>query len=158
MILTMLIYFQNGTGDDLTAIMLMGGLILIVVVAVMIGNSTNKQRVQALMDARKAYQNSLTYLKAHPTDAEVRQGTLEYGRRYSNLTRNRKGVTIFDEVALMNDINAACGGVTTNAVNKQTSPSQTIESRLLKLAELKSNGLITEQEYEAKRQKILDEV
>ena len=110
---------SNSSVDDATGVVCLGGIILIVIVAVMIGNSTNKQRAKALEDARRAYHDSLAYLKAHPTNAEVRQGTLEYGRRYSNLTRNRRGVTIFDEVALMNDINAACGGTTSIAENRQ---------------------------------------
>ena len=79
------------------------------------------------------------------------------GRTYSNLTRNKQGVTIYDEVALSNDINAACAGAATLVSNKQTE-SQIIESRLQKLAELKSKGLIDEQEYAARRAKILDEV
>ena len=106
-----LIFLQSNS-NDATGVVCGGGIVLVILIAVLIGNSTNKQRAQALNKAWTDYQDSLRYLKAHPTDPEVRQGTLEYGRRYSNLTRNKKGVTIFDEVALMNDINAACGGVT----------------------------------------------
>jgi hypothetical protein len=156
---TFFVYFQStGSGGDASGAVCLVGIILVIIVAVMIGNSTNRQRAKALEDARKAYQDSLVYLKRHPTNAEVRQGTLEYGRRYSNLTRNRKGVTIFDEVALMNDINAACGGTTTIAENKKAPQVQTIEGRLQKLAELKDKGLIDDQEYSTRRQKILDEV
>jgi len=133
-------------------------IVFIIVIALLTGNSTKKQRAQALASARDDYQKSLNYLKAHPTNAEVRQGTLEYGRRYSNLTRSNKGVTIFDEVALMNDINAACGGATTISEKKETFPTQTIEDRLQRLVELKNRGLIDEHEYASRRQKILDEI
>ena len=34
--------------------------------------------------------------------------TLSLGRAYSNPTRDKKGVSLFDEVALSNDIGAAC--------------------------------------------------
>ncbi len=158
MLILTLVYFQNPQADDITGVICLGVIVFIVVLAVMSGNSTKRQRAKALEDARQAYQNSLTYLKANPTNAEVRQGTLEYGRRYSNLTRNRKGVTIFDEVALMNDINAACGGATTIAEKKPVPQSQTIEGRLQKLAELKDKGLIDDEEYSMRRQRILDEV
>ena len=58
--------------------------------------------------ARTAYESSLELLRENPTDPELRSKTLELGRHYSNLTRNRLGVTTYDELALKNDIDAAC--------------------------------------------------
>lgn len=165
MLLAILLHLQNSAGNDATGVVVCFGILVIIAIAIIIGNSTKNQRVSAVQKAWRDYQNSLAYLKAHPTNPEVRQGTLEYGRRYSNLTRNSKGVTIFDEVALLNDINAACGGTTAitekaPAISEVKSPSQsqTIEARLGKLAELRNSGLITEQEYDSRRQKILDEI
>src|SRR5713101_238931 len=88
--------------------------ILIIVAAVLgIGYLVNKELlegVKALDKAKHDYQDSLSKLKAVPANADLRQKTLHLGRIYSNLTRKKKGVTLFDEVALMNDINAACAG------------------------------------------------
>lgn len=116
--------------------------------------------------AKNAYRQSLAQLTHEPTKAELRQKTLQLGRTYSNLTRDSKGVTIFDEIALMNDINAACAGATT-AINKAPASSvkvatlvkvASLEDRLIRLSKLKDQGLVDDVEYKAKRQQLLDEV
>lgn len=64
-------------------------------------------------------------------------------------------------MALSNDINAAAGGTTAIAAPARTQPSPvvpTAEDRLAQLARLKEKGLITDDEYTTKRQKLLDEV
>src|SRR4051812_19834649 len=78
----------------------------VVAIGVLVGLGKN----QKAEEAKKAYQGSLADLKSDPTNAGLRQATLALGRKYSNLTRNGKGVALFDEVALMNDLNAAAGG------------------------------------------------
>jgi hypothetical protein len=161
-----LLYWQ-GDGDA-TGTVCCGGIVIFLVVTIVLaikyGNEQTKRQneirdaaIKRLNQARDAYFDSLRKLKANPTSADLRQTTLQLGRTYSNLTRNQQGVTIYDEVALSNDINAACAGAAT-LVNTQQPQLQTIESRLQKLAELKSKGLIDEQEYAARRTKILDEV
>ena len=107
-----------------------------------------KERLR-LERARQNYQNGLEQLKSAPTNPDLKQTVLELGRHYSALSREAKGQTIFDEVALMNDLNAATAG----AVTKKS-----IEERLVNLSELKSKGVIDEKEYDAKRKQILDEV
>jgi hypothetical protein len=131
-------------------------LILVAIIIVMV-NASNRA-AKALAEARAAYQASLSHLKANPTNADLRQRTLALGRVYSNLTRSRKGVTLYDEVALMNDINAACAGAVAKSPSMTTPSRQTIEQRLAMLSDLKVKGLINEQEYDSRRQKILDEV
>lgn len=106
---------------------------------------------QQLADALAAYQASLAQLKSEPNNAELRQQALQLGRAYSNLTRNKEGVTLFDEVALKNDIDAACAG----AVSVQ---GRSVEERLAKLQQLLSSGHINKEEYARRRQSILDEV
>lgn len=130
----------------------------VILIMVLIANEmkkTEKQREQAKIN----YDDSLRMLKTNPTSADLRQKTLELGRQYSNLTRRKSGVAIFDEVALMNDINAACAGATVSHSPESSPPSkQPIEQRLRKLVDLKDKGLLTEQEYEFRKSKILDEV
>ncbi len=141
-----------------------GSIILIgvclLIIGIVAGFKDAKLKPKALEDARVAYQTSLAQLKQNPTNADLRQKTLELGRIYSNLTRDEKGVTIFDEIALMNDINAACAGATvvSNPSPSTSEPHQTIEERLARLTELKAKELIDEAEYNARKQKIIDEV
>lgn len=156
MILTT-IYFQTQTNDPAGAIGPIVLILIIVVIAVSVGKANNA-KTKALEDAKRLYQSSLSQLKADPTNADLRQTTLQRGRTYSNLTRNNKGVTIFDEVALSNDINAACAGAANILQKNVAKPDQTIEVRLERLAELKAKGLIDEEEYAARREKVLDEV
>jgi hypothetical protein len=100
-------------------------------------------------------------LKERPTDRDLRQRTLEWGRHYSNLTRQNQGVTVFDELALSNDINAACAGASRIASSTPSSASvdsAAVEDRLSKLKNLLDRGAITEDEYRDRRRSILAEV
>jgi hypothetical protein len=56
----------------------------------------------------------------------------------------------------MNDINAASGASPAHSPKREI--SQTLEERLAKLSELKGKNLLSEQEYNERRQKILDEI
>lgn len=117
-------------------------------------------RDKALAEAHAAYQGSLVQLKQQPTNADLKQRTLELGRAYSNLTRSQKGVTIYDEMALGNDISAATAGASVAAapIAAAAPPSASIEDRLKRLDELRTKGVINDQEYDARRQKILEDL
>lgn len=105
--------------------------------------------------AKENYEKSLAKLKENPTDADLKQATLELGRIYSNLTRDSKGVTTVDEIALMNDINAACAAA--SSINP-LSTSQSIEDRLNNLSNLLEKGVISQLEYDSRRKEILDSI
>lgn len=111
-----------------------------------------KDRERALNLALECYERSLEQLKKDPTNAELKQKTLTLGRNYSAMTRDSKSVTIFDEMALSNDISAACAGASATVA-----PSR-IEERLAKLEELKSKNLITTEEYKSQRQRLLGQM
>ena len=64
-----------------------------------------------LLVAKRAYQLALEEVKKNPTSPDARQTALQLGRRYSALTREHNNVTLFDEIALKNDIDAASAGV-----------------------------------------------
>ena len=151
--LTLAIYLQDK--DDPTGGFTCIGAIVIILIALAVSNNRKNKEIAL---ARAAYQDSLTRLKSNPTNADLRQRTLELGRIYSHLTRKKRGVTLFDEVALMNDINAACAGATFVYQTSRAAATSSIEERLAKLSELRAKGLIDEQEYNSRRQKILDEV
>lgn len=135
----------------------MAWLIVLGVVAIFVWWGWQMEKSKA--DAREAYQRALVRLKADPRNPDLRQQTLALGRTYSNLMRDKKGRTIFDEVALMNDINAACAGASTYGVsNTEHVAFNEIETRLKKLSTLKTRGLIGEAEYSARRKEILEEI
>lgn len=130
-------------------------LIAIVVIAAIWVNAQEK----AKKEAREAYQRSLTNLKADPQNADLRQQTLALGRAYSNLMRDKKGQTVFDEIALMNDINAACAGASQRTLDARTAPPvNDIEARLQKLLSLKERNLIDEDEFSTRRKEILESI
>lgn len=137
----------------------MDGCVVVLFAIVVIGVVVAVARARAREKARLAYQEALWRLKRDPANPDLREETLRLGREYSNLMRNRRGVALFDEVALSNDINAACAA----AFRPQKQPvalagKPSIESRLANLAELKAKGLIDETEYSTRRQEILREV
>lgn len=121
------------------------------VLAIVAGVYTAIEQQRQLAAALKAYQESLERLKSNPNNPEFRQLALQHGRVYSNLTRDKKGVTIYDEVALKNDIDAACAG----AVSVH---NRSIEDRLANLQKLHSAGHISDEEYLRRRQSILEDV
>ncbi|MEG9490782.1 hypothetical protein [Mannheimia indoligenes] len=106
---------------------------------------------KALSLAKENYERSLEKLKNDPSNANLKQQTLELGRVYANLTRDSKGTTTVDEVALMNDINAACASATATV-------QLSIEERLNKLSLLLEKEIITQEEYDLRRKEILENI
>ncbi|UFH51176.1 hypothetical protein [Pseudomonas sp. KNUC1026] len=132
--------------------------IVVAVIAIAIWWANAQER--AKKEAREAYQRSLASLKADPRNADLRQQTLALGRAYSNLMRDKKGHSLFDEVALMNDINAACAGAGERTLDARvaTPAVNDIEARLQKLLSLKERNLIDESEYTSRRREILESI
>lgn len=153
-----LLLFQNSNSDGSACCV---GVIGVVILIVVVSAFTATTKAKEIENAKNAYYKSLNILKTNPTNPNLRQNTLSLGRTYSNLTRNKKGVSLFDEVALMNDINAACAGATSiiqTNVNVNQSQNRTIEARLANLDNLRNKGLIDGSEYVQRRQNILDEI
>lgn len=155
----MALYFQQSDAGGAGCAVV---IVVVIIVIVIVVNLENAKKQKQLDAARQAYQDSLALLKTRPTSADLRARTLELGRNYSNLTRDKKGVTVFDEVALSNDIGAACAAaavappVPAQAPVASSKPS--IHERLRQLDELRNQALINDSEYAARREKILDEV
>src|SRR5437016_3412732 len=80
-------------------------------------------QTQAFEDAKKSYMACLEALKREPHNADRREATLTAGREYARRAGN-KGIA-FDEVALMNDINAACARA--SVVAEPAAPKPTVE-------------------------------
>lgn len=106
-------------------------------------------------DAYTSYQEALGQLKGDPTNADKKQYALQAGRFFAQVTREQKAVTVFDEVALSNDINAATAGAT----KAQPAPTVgSVEERLHALDALHAKGVLTAAEHAAKRQQLIDQM
>lgn len=110
-------------------------------------------RFNDMLRAHEIYQEALERLKADPMNADLRQNALAVGRAYSALTR-QSNTTVYDEMAVMNDINAVAGAPAPATSGAQPS----LSARLKQLTDLRDEGLITDQEWTERRQKILDSI
>ena len=139
-------------------ILFVGGIVL---VAIFIGVASANRTAKA----KDAYQASLAELRKDPTNPGKREEALFKGRVYSNLTRNDKGVTLYDEMAIKNDLDAAAAAAPSGTVTQgyggtssfaPNGPSH--EERLRKLEELRDKGLLTADEYASRRKLIIDDL
>ena len=136
---------------------LLGISVIVFIVMAIVGLSDTSG--QNLRQAKINYDESLINLKNDPSNATIKQRTLGLGRIYCNLTRDNKGVAIYDEMALMNDINAACAAShQSRPTNIEKIPVLDIEARLLKLQSLKNLGLIDDADFVRKRKEIVDQL
>jgi len=146
--------------DDIGCVaVFIGGIIAVVVALFVKAMRDERAKVEAQREreaaakaaqaaARRDYEEALRQLVRDPASAQLRTRALTLGRTYSNYTRNQSGITVFDEVALMNDINAA-------AAAASAPPPASIEDRLTRLHDLRTRGLISEGEYDERRREIL---
>lgn len=111
--------------------------------------------------AKKAYYASLEQLKGDPDNPDLREQTLNLGRRFADAAMflHSKGwpVILLDEAALANDISAACARAGTRVTVESDYRNQSIEERLIRLDDLRAKGFIREDEYETRRRQILSE-
>jgi hypothetical protein len=144
---------------DQCAVITIVGVILIIAFRVYSAN----QKAKRIREAGAVYNDSLRKLKASPSDANLREKALASGRAYVQAAREGGQRTIFDEMMLMNDLNAVAGGTVTLPETKtaQKAKAEAVKSvadRLNELQALKDSGLITEDEFNAKRAAILDKM
>jgi hypothetical protein len=102
--------------------------------------------------ARDRYLEALEALKRDPSNADLRQTVLAFGRTHALLNKEL-GVS---EVSLLNDINAATARA--SAPVAQGLPESAIESRLAKLRALASEGLIDQADFDRKKAEIISEI
>ena len=97
----------------------------------------NKYRRELLNETRNltvakiAYEKAISQLTKSPNSPNARKTALELGRYYASLNREDKNVTMFDEVALKNDIDAACAGATTFDVSHRVCGSESSDVPVL---------------------------
>lgn len=114
-----------------------------------------RQKYVTLRRGEQEYQESLHSLRQDPSNPDIKQAALAAGRAYAALTREREGfgITVFDEVALSNDIQAACAAG--HGPIASSAGSLTVEERLQRLQTLHLKGLLSAEEYQMKRSELL---
>jgi hypothetical protein len=132
----------------------MGSIEIWIVVGVVLGVLYAIGKSANTKNAKKAYEDALEQLKQSPTDPNLRQKTLQLGRKYSNLTRNSKGVTIFDEMALKNDIDAACARAAEVAAIHASKPVSAA-AEIRKLTELLEESILTPEEWQSAKAQLV---
>ena len=136
---------------------LIGALVVIAIVIV----ASLIAAANARTKAREAYSTALRDLRRSPNDSRLRERALVLGRDYSDRCRNGQGVTTYDELAIKNDIDAITAGsvaLATHAVTSTAPAAPDPAARLAKLEALKSQGLVTDDEYTQSRARILAEI
>lgn len=117
----------------------------------------SKERERVIKEAWEKYWTALQQLRQVPHSSERREATLTAGREYVRLVREGGRETVFDEVALMNDINAAAGQQVSATVG-QAGPQLSHEERLMRLQKLAAEGHLTKEEYVEARKRLLSEL
>jgi hypothetical protein len=143
--------------------------VIIVVIVIFISISVSSDKQNRIDILKKNYADSLDLLRSDPTNPTYHEQALQAGRYYSSATRNNKGVTLFDETALANDIRAVTANasqialaqqqLTAEDTKKQSLPdNQSVAERIATLKMLKEADMISDEEYESKRKAILDSI
>jgi hypothetical protein len=84
-------------------------IVIVFVILVVVGTFVTNSDLEK---AKLAYEQALEHLDAHPSNVQLRKAALEKGRAYAERARataGDKGVAVFDEVALSNDLAARTG-------------------------------------------------
>jgi hypothetical protein len=111
---------------------------------------------QAQTSSRDRYLQTLELLKENPHDPDLKTQALAFGRQYAHSVRST--AFAFDETAIMNDISAACAQAGSKVRIVSDEKSSVTESRLIELERLREKSLITNEEYEARRRKIIESI
>jgi hypothetical protein len=134
----------------------MGWVILIVIIILVLALVIAIAGCNFKAQVRKAYEDALLKLKKDPNNPDLRESALKLGRTYADLARGSDGRSIFDEVALMNDINAACARATighnsvakVEVTNAFAVSGGSVAQEIERLGQLLISGVITGEEFE----------
>jgi hypothetical protein len=119
---------------------------------------TKERRPHHFAKKRDAYQQALVDLRNDPTNHALHEQALTFGREYSSAKRYDTGITLFDEIAIANDIRAVTANASHTYPSAGTPHVASVEERLLALKKLQENNLISDDEYEQKRKSVLDNI
>ena len=127
---------------DMENLFIFGGTAVIAFSAIMFARLQQKQK--------RAYQNAVQKLKKDPNNPDLRANALQLGRLYSESIKGQTGAEQFNEVTMMNDINAACAGavVKVEVTNAFAVSGKSVAQEIEKLGQLFLAGVVTAEEFE----------
>lgn len=139
------------------------GLALLAIVLVMVAILKR----YLLAQAHQKYKAALAALSADPDNNAKSIAALAAGRAYARTARayvGQKGIAIFDEVALQNDLAARRGKGSTSpqpaapasGTHAGPAPGTDRSDQLVKLAGLHEKGLLSKDEFEREKRRLLD--
>jgi hypothetical protein len=149
---------QVETGQSVVLAFMVGIIVLAIILSLV--------RWAKASDAESLYKSSLEKLSADPENPKLKEKCLRLGREYSRLVSTTER-TVHGELAIINDIEVATKGKPlpspmsshSEGSRSNSSPNgKDTETRLKKVQNLYDNGLITDAEYAATREKILKEL
>jgi len=79
-------------------------------------NQIANRKRQSKRDKKEDYDFLLNELENHPNNPKIRRRCLEIGREYARMCREDGSETTFDELAIKNDIDAACAAASVTSV------------------------------------------
>ena len=127
---------------------------LLILAGVVVGWLYVKGKKIRLNEAHRAYREALEQLKQRPTDPDRRQQALRLGRAYADITRESKNATVYDEMAIKNDIDAVCAGAAEVAAARAGGPASAA-AEIRKLTELLEEGILTPEEWQSAKRQIV---
>lgn len=83
-----------------------------------------EKRTKLRIELSSSYQNALAAMELDPESVELRTAAVRAGRAYSEACREHGKVTIFDEVAMSNDLVARQGKSTNPMMAAPVGPSR----------------------------------
>ncbi|GEM_PF-3577355 len=131
-----------------------------------IGTSGIKKE-QKQIKIKQEYENIKNQLSQEPNNIHLRQLALQTARKYYASFRSNGRLTIYDEQAIQNDLSAIfyLGFIQSNPQKydqydhyKENIDCSDSMTKLEKLNQLKDKNLITEADFEGKKQQILDDL
>jgi hypothetical protein len=117
-----------------------------------------REREEEIRKAEMWYREALRMLEEEPDSPERRKIALTTGREYARMVRESSGESLFDELALMNDINVIAGQQVASPTTRKAPQPLSYEERLARLQRLAAEGHLTKDEYVEARKRLLSEL
>jgi hypothetical protein len=111
--------------------------------------------VAGLGQVKKAYNFSLDRVVEQPDNTDLQEKAVELGRQYAKRLRSVGLSWVFNERALMNEIRAALTEGESKLPGDTASARTSVKQRLAKLEGLRKKGVVTDAEYQRRRQEVL---
>ena len=132
-----------------------GGLWWFIIFAQKISNTNQKNANEnRIKNYEAAYKKALADLRSESSSTELREKAIRAAREYSEITQKTPNTQLIDEDTLMKEINSLQSNMeSTEKSNLQKVDN--LESELRKIKKMLDDGLITDEEYQELRKKVM---